>query len=126
MNEKTPSQIAEHLQWVYNRPDYYTNRRKANKKYYSQEENKQQKRNYMKEYSNRPEVMAKRKKLYQKNYHKKPSVMIDKQAYIKTYNALFCTKVKRHEWYLKKKIKDYEKEKNENLHAQNTERFTHV
>jgi len=126
MKEKTPAQIAEHLKWVYSRPDYYNNRRKANKKYYSQEENKQKKRDYMKDYSNRPEVIEKRRKLYQKNYHKKPKIKVDKKAYIKTYNALFCNKVKRHEWYLKRKIKKYEEEKNEDLHAQNTERLTHV
>ena len=31
MKERTPAQIREHLQWVYRQPDYYTNRRKANK-----------------------------------------------------------------------------------------------
>jgi len=126
MKEKTPAQIHEHLQWVYRQPDYYTNRRKANKKYYSKAINQEKKRAYMKEYAKRPEVVAKRIKKYQENYHKKPRIKRDKKAYVKMYNSLFCTKVKRHEWYLNKKIKDYEKEKNENLHAQNAERFTNV
>ena len=39
------------------------NRKEANRRYYNLEENKQQKRDYMKEYSKRPYVMAKRKKL---------------------------------------------------------------
>ena len=126
MKERTPAQIREHLQWVYRQPNYYTNRRKANKKYYSKEINQEKKRVYMKEYASRPENVAKRKKLYQKNYHKKRQVRVDKKAYVKMYNSLFCTKIKRHEWYVNKKIKDYEKEKNENLHAQNAERFTNV
>ena len=126
MKERTLAQIREHLQWVYRQPDYYTNRRKANKKYYSKPINQEKKRAYMKEYAARPENIAKRKKLYQKNYHKKSKIKRDKKAYVKMYNSLFCTKVKRHEWYVNKKIKDYEKEKNDNLHAQNAERFTNV
>ena len=119
-------EIKQRLIKIYRQPDYYTNRRKANKKYYSKEINQEKKRAYMKEYAARPENIAKRKKLYQKNYHKKRQVRVDKKAYVKMYNSLFCTKVKRHEWYVNKKIKDYEKEKNENLHAQNAERFTNV
>ena len=119
-------EIKQRLIKIYRQPDYYTNRRKANKKYYSKEINQEKKRAYMKEYAARPENIAKRKKLYQKNYHKKRQVRVDKKAYVKMYNSLFCTKIKRHEWYVNKKIKDYEKEKNENLHAQNVERLTNV
>ena len=119
-------EIKQRLIKIYRQPDYYTNRRKANKKYYSKEINQEKKRAYMKEYAARPENIAKRKKLYQKNYHKKSKIKRDKKAYVKMYNSLFCTKVKRHEWYVNKKIKDYEKEKNENLHAQNVERLTNV
>ena len=38
------------------------NRKEANQRYYKLEENKQQKRDYMKEYYKRPYVSAKRKK----------------------------------------------------------------
>jgi len=40
------------------------NRREANRRYYQLEENKQQKRDYMKEYSKRPYVMAKNHERY--------------------------------------------------------------
>ena len=61
------------------------NRREANRRYYQLEENKQQKRDYMKAYSKRPYVMA-----------------------------------KNHERYLRSKI---QAARNEDLHAQNSERF---
>ena len=40
------------------------NRRKANTKYYSKEENKEHKRAYAREYARRPEVIARRKAYY--------------------------------------------------------------
>ena len=61
------------------------NRKEANQRYYQLEENKQQKRDYMKAYSKRPYVMA-----------------------------------KNHERYLRSKIRAA---RNEDLHAQNSERF---
>ena len=61
------------------------NRKEANQRYYQLEENKQQKRDYMKAYSKRPYVMA-----------------------------------KNHERYLRSKIRAAS---NEDLHAQNSERF---
>ena len=63
------------------------NRKEANQRYYQLEENKQQKRDYMKTYSKRPYVMT-----------------------------------KNHERYLRSKI---QAARNEDLHAQNTERFAH-
>ena len=42
------------------------NRKEANQRYYKLEENKQQKRDYMKEYSKRPYVMAKQHEKYLK------------------------------------------------------------
>ena len=56
------------------------NRREANRKYYKLEENKQQKRDYMKEYSKRDYVVAKRKNNFypaheawaQKNGYREP------------------------------------------------------
>ena len=61
------------------------NRREANRKYYQLEENKQQKRDYMKAYAKRDHVKA-----------------------------------RAHEHYLRSKIREAS---NEELHAQNTERF---
>ena len=43
------------------------NRREANQRYYKLEENKQQKRDYMKEYSKRDYVKAKAKEYYRNN-----------------------------------------------------------
>ena len=42
------------------------NRKEANQRYYKLEENKQQKRDYMKEYTKRPYVKAKRHEKYLK------------------------------------------------------------
>ena len=42
------------------------NRKEANRRYYKLEENKQQKRDYMKEYNKRPYVVAKRHEKYLK------------------------------------------------------------
>ena len=53
------------------------NRREANRRYYKLEENKQQKRDYMKEYSKREYVKAKKQKYYIQNkirwYEDKPA-----------------------------------------------------
>ena len=53
------------------------NRREANRRYYKLEENKEQKRNYMKEYSKRDYVIAKRKNIHedwaQKNGYRETS-----------------------------------------------------
>ena len=43
------------------------NRKEANQRYYQLEENKQQKRDYMKEYAKRPKVKAKAKEYYINN-----------------------------------------------------------
>ena len=63
------------------------NRKEANQRYYKLEENKQQKRDYMKAYAKRDHVKA-----------------------------------RAHEHYLRSKIREAS---NEELHAQNTERFAH-
>ena len=84
---------------------YHKSRYRARKKYYEKEENREKNRIYMKAYAQRPYVLAKRKK------------------YSFSYNAEPENKLKRHEWYLQKKIKDNE---NDNLHAINSERFTNV
>ena len=70
------------------------NRKEANRRYYELEENKEQKRNYMKAYSERPYVKA--------NYH---------EYYI----------VNKMRWGEIKKSKEQD---NDLLNAENTERFT--
>ena len=100
---------------------YHASRYRANKKFYEKEENKEKKRIYMREYYKRPDIIQKRlvkRKRYQKDYHLQPHVIEAKKEYIKAYNARPDVKVKRHEWYLQKKIKD-----NDILNAINTERF---
>ena len=95
------------------------NRRKANTKYYSKEENKEHKRAYAREYARRPEVIARRKayyytlkgKNYYKKYYQKPGVKEKMRAYQKIYNARPKVKIKRHEWYINRLINDSETDK---------------
>ena len=70
------------------------NRKEANQRYYKLEENKEQKRNYMKAYRERPYVKAKLHEYYI---------------------------IKKMRWGGITKAKEQE---NDLLHAQNTERFT--
>ena len=104
---------------------YLKSRRRANKKYYSKEENKEKKRLYMKEYAKRGYVKAKVKKKYKdrkdwwKAYYQRPHVKAKMKAYAKKYNKRPKVKIARHEWYINKIIKE-----NEKLHEENTERFT--
>ena len=51
------------------------NRREANRRYYKLEENKQQKRDYMKEYNKRPYVIAKRPEKYLKRLIKENDLL---------------------------------------------------
>ena len=69
---------------------YHKSRYRARKKYYEKEENKEKKRIYIRAYAQRTYVIAKRRK------------------YSFIYNASSEGKLKRHEWYIQKKIKDYE------------------
>ena len=143
-------EIRKKLKSIYDHPDYYRNsgknkrlvcitkvkeellapylksRRRANKKYYSKEENKEAKRQYMKDYIKRPYVKAKIKKRYKdrkdwwKAYYQRPHVKAKMKAYAKKYNKRPSVKIKRHEWYINKLIKE-----NDKLHAENSNRFTH-
>ena len=70
------------------------NRKEANQRYYKLEENKEQKRNYMKAYRERPYVKAKLHEYY----------VVNKMRW--------------------GEIKKAKKQDNDLLHAQNTERFT--
>ena len=141
-------EIRKKLKSIYDHPDYYRSngknkrlvcitkvkeellapylksRRKANKKYYSIEENKEKKRLYMKEYSKRDYVKAKVKKKYKdrkdwwKAYYQRPHVKAKMKAYAKKYNKRPKVKIARHEWYINKLIKE-----NDTLHAENSKRF---
>ena len=142
-------EIRKKLKSIYDHPDYYRNsgknkrlvcitkvkeellapylksRRRANKKYYSKEENKEAKRQYMKDYIKRPYVKAKIKKRYKdrkdwwKAYYQRPHVKAKMKAYAKKYNKRPKVKIARHEWYINKLIKE-----NDKLHAENSNRFT--
>ena len=93
------------------------NRRRANRKYYSLEENKEHKRAYAREYARRPEVIARRKAYYYtlkgndyyKKYYQKPEVKKKMRAYQKIYNARPKVKVAKHEWYINRLIDDSKK-----------------
>ena len=81
------------------------NRREANRRYYKLEENKQQKRNYMKDYAKRPEVKAKAKEYYRNNIIETVSTYTDN--YIDHLKGKYGQEI----------------EQAEDLHAQNSERF---
>ena len=83
------------------------NRKEANQRYYKLEENKEQKRNYMKEYTKRPEVKAKAKEYYKNNKLKWGG----KREPITFYPH-------HEEWARKNGYR------NEDLHAINANRFT--
>ena len=83
------------------------NRREANRRYYRLEENKEQKRNYMKEYVKRDDVKARAHEYYKNNKLKWGG----KRTPITTY--------KYHEEWARKN--GY---RNEDLHALNANRFT--
>ena len=94
------------------------NRKEANQRYYKLEENKEQKRNYMKAYRERPYVKAKCHEYYIVNkMHwgeiKKARNWGGARQGSPVINAL------HEEWAIKNGYRD-----NENLHAKNTERFT--
>ena len=66
---------------------------------------------------------AEKKRIYMRAYAQRPYVLAKRKKYSFSYNAEPKNKLKRHEWYVQKKIKDNE---NDNLHAINAERFTNV
>ena len=94
------------------------NRREANQRYYKLEENKEQKRNYMKTYRTRDYVKAKSHEYY----------IVNKMHWGEIKKARNwggarqesqVIKDLHEEWAIKNGYRD-----NENLHAHNTERFT--
>ena len=85
------------------------NRKEANRRYYKLEENKEQKRNYMKEYAKRDTVKARAHNYYVNNKLKWGG----KRTPITTY--------KHHEEWAKKN--GYRETSNEQLHIENSKRF---
>ena len=82
------------------------NRYNANKRYYLKEENKKQKREYMKAYSKRPSVIARNKEKYSYANYKE-------------------NLVKQNERENQEKLKNFVVEiTNDLLHSENTTRFT--
>ena len=89
-------------------PQDIINRKEANQRYYKLEENKEQKRNYMKEYSKRDYVKARAHKYY---IAKKVKNWGGKREKKKIYQY-------HEEWAQENGYRD-----NDNLHAKNAERF---
>ena len=88
------------------------NRKEANQRYYELEENKQQKRDYMKEYAKRDYVKAKAREYYINNKLKWGGKRQESEA-IKNI----------HEHWAKKNGYREQETRNEKLNAENSERF---
>ena len=86
------------------------NRKEANQRYYKLEENKQQKRDYMKEYSKRDYVKAKAKEYYRNNKLKWGGKRQESKL-IKNIHE---------DWA---KANGYQETSNEKLNIKNSERF---
>jgi len=97
------------------------NRKEANQKYYKLEENKEQKRNYMKAYRTRPYVKAKLHEYYATNKMHWGEITKAKQKKARNWGGMRQENedIKRlhEEWAIKNGYR------NEDLHAKNTERF---
>ena len=87
------------------------NRKEANRRYYKLEENKEQKRNYMKEYAKRPHVKARAHEYYVRNKNRNWGGERHESQVIKDF----------HEEWAKKK--GYRETGNEQLNVENSERF---
>ena len=87
-------------------PQDIINRKEANQRYYKLEENKQQKRDYMKAYRERPYVKAKLHEYY----------VVNKMH----WGEITKAKRKKNNWGGITKSKEQD---NDLLHAKNTERF---
>ena len=98
------------------------NRKEANQRYYKLEENKEQKRNYMKAYRERPYVKAKLHEYYVINKMHWGEITKAKRKKRNWGGKREETKIYRHheEWARKN---GYRETSNEELHTKNTERF---
>ena len=97
-------------------PEDIINRKEANQKYYKLEENKEQKRNYMKNYSKRDDVKAKAHEYYIANKMHWGEKKKKKWGTIRQETE--DGKILHEEWARKNGYRD-----NDNLHANNTERL---
>ena len=92
------------------------NRKEANQRYYKLEENKEQKRNYMKEYAKRDDVKARAHEYYVKNKAHWGEKKKKKWGGMRQENE--DIKKLHEKWAIKNGYRD-----NDNLHASNTERI---
>ena len=91
------------------------NRREANRRYYKLEENKQQKRNYMKDYAKRPEVKAKAKEYYRNNKLKWGGERQESKTILQNHYKWCKDNDRDTSWY--------QGTSNEQLNTENSERF---
>ena len=100
-------------------PQDIINRKEANQRYYKLEENKEQKRNYMKEYAKRDDVKARAHEYYIVNKMQWGEITKAKK---KNWGGMRQENedIKRlhEEWAIENGYRD-----NDNLHATNTERM---
>ena len=94
------------------------NRKEANQKYYKLEENKEQKRNYMKAYRTRPYVKAKLHEYYIVNKMHWGEITKSKKKLGTIRQETEDGKRLHEEWAIKNGYRD-----NESLHANNAERI---
>ena len=94
------------------------NRKEANQRYYKLQENKEQKRNYMKAYRERPYVKAKLHEYY----------IVNKMHWGEIKKARNWGGARQESQVIKDLHEEWAKENgyrdNDSLHAKNTERFT--
>ena len=108
-------------------PQDIINRKEANLRYYKLEENKEQKRNYMKKYRSRPYVKAKLHEYYVVNKKHWGEITKAKQRKKNNWGGVRIKSediARNHYEWCKANGYDISWYKNEQLHANNTERFT--
>ena len=94
------------------------NRKEANQRYYKLEENKEQKKKYMKAYRERPYVKAKYHEYYIVNKMHWGEITKSKKKWGTVRQETAEGKILHEEWARKNGYRD-----NDNLHANNTERL---
>ena len=92
------------------------NRREANQRYYGLEENKQQKRDYMKEYAKRDYVKEKARKYYRNNKLKWGGKREESKTILQNHYKWCEDNDRDTSWY--------QEVSNEQLNTENSERFT--
>ena len=99
-------------------PEDIVNRKEANQRYYKLEENKEQKRNYMKTYRTRDYVKAKSHEYYIVNKMHWGEITKGKKKWGTIRQETEDGKILHEEWAIKNGYRD-----NDNLNAKNTERL---